>query len=202
MECVRRRIVIMGLVGAGVLLTLSAVAPAATHVVWFAGWAIASTVLMTPIPQEPVIFHAVTHWQPLTVALAMTGASCASAVIDYAVLSRPSSRVGELLNSSRWPGRIAAWFPAARFPTLVMINLLPIPLSPFKLLCIATRYPLSRFELALVLGRGPRYFLLAWLGESLHLGLPQIILLALVLVIASQLHRPQPPLPHLESRHD
>jgi uncharacterized membrane protein YdjX (TVP38/TMEM64 family) len=83
-----------------------------------------------------------------------------------------------------------------------MINLLPIPLSPFKLLCIAVGYPLVRFELALVLGRGPRYFLLAWLGKSLDLSLSYVILLALILVAAGQLHRRKLRLPRLEVRHD
>jgi membrane protein YqaA with SNARE-associated domain len=159
------------------------------HAVWFAGWAIASTVLLTPIPQEPVIFYGATHWHPLTVALAMTAASCFSAVIDYSLLTPLASRAQEWLNSGRWLGRVAARFLTAPFSTLVVVNLLPVPLSPFKLLSIATRYPLARFELALVLGRTPRYFLLAWVGSSLQLPLWQIIAIALLLVAARHLRR-------------
>jgi membrane protein YqaA with SNARE-associated domain len=195
----RRTALVVALVGTGGLLTLNGFVPGATERVWFAGWAIASTILVTPIPQEPVIFWAATHWHPLPVALAMTAASCVSATVDYAVLSPASSAVRELLNPGRWPGRVAARFLTAPFPTLVLVNWLPIPLSPFKLLCIAVAYPLARFQLALVLGRGPRYLLLAWLGDALHLSLPGIVLLALVLVTASQLYRRQRPLPHLET---
>jgi uncharacterized membrane protein YdjX (TVP38/TMEM64 family) len=84
----------------------------------------------------------------------------------------------------------------------VAINLLPIPLSPFKLVCIATGYSLARFELALVVGRGPRYFLLAWLGQTLRLSVPQLILLAVALLGASYFHHRRLQSGHGELRHE
>ena len=171
-----------------------------SDVAWFAGWALASTVLMSPVPQEPVIFYGATLWPPLEVALAMTAASCVAAVIDFRLLAPlaglPRSPLSYL--RGRW---FAASFVAAPFLSLVAINLLPIPLSPFKLICIANGYPLARFELALLLGRFPRYFLLASFGRALDLSVSQLILLAAAFLGVSYLQYRRPQSAQLEASH-
>jgi membrane protein YqaA with SNARE-associated domain len=172
-----------------------------SDVLWFAGWAIGSTVLITPIPQEPVIFYGATLWPPLTVAVAMTAASCVSAVIDYRLLFPLSVRVQKALAPLRASRKLASWFLAAPFWALVAVNLLPIPLSPFKVACIATGYPLARFELALLLGRGPRYFALATVGHALDLSVSQLTLIGLALLGLSCFRYRRLPPALMESRH-
>ena len=163
-----------------------------THAIWFAGLALASTVLVTPIPQEPVVFYGATLWSPLIVAVIMTAASCVSAVIDYRLLPWVSSGLQKVSATRVGLKRFSTWFQIAPFPVLIAANLLPIPFAPFKLACVETKYPLRRYQLALVLSRLPRYFLLATIGRTLAISPLQIALLMFALLGISFLHRRRP----------
>jgi uncharacterized membrane protein YdjX (TVP38/TMEM64 family) len=45
----------------------------------------------------------------------------------------------------------------------------PIPFFPFKFLSFSLHYPLWKYLSALLLGRFPRYLLLAWVGYVIHI---------------------------------
>src|SRR5262245_46502852 len=107
-----------------------------THVIWFAGWAMASTILVTPIPQEPVVFSGATLWSPLIVAVIMTAASSVSALIDYRLLPWVSAGLQKVSATRVGLNRFSNWFQIAPFPALVAAHLLPVPFVPFKLACV------------------------------------------------------------------
>ncbi len=66
--------------------------------------------------------------------------------------------------------RMAAWFHRSPFATLAAFSFLPIPIDFVRLLAISEGYPRWRFALGSVVGRWPRYVLLAYLAEGFDLG--------------------------------
>lgn len=85
--------------------------------------------------------------------------------------------------------RGAAWFDVAPFRTLLLVAFLPLPIDALRWLAVLRGYPRLRFGLAYLLGRWPRYALLAGATVGLGLDAAQIIAvqLGLVLALAAQL---------------
>ena len=59
----------------------------------------------------------------------------------------------------------------------------PIPYYPFKFLSIAGNYPLWKYQTALLVGRMPRYFLLALLGKALQVPTWLLVVIFFVLMM-------------------
>ena len=74
------------------------------------------------------------------------------------------------IRTTRWYGRAAAWYNRAPFGTLAAASFLPIPIDVVRLLAISEGYPRLRFALGSVVGRWPRYFLVAFLADQFKLG--------------------------------
>jgi membrane protein YqaA with SNARE-associated domain len=66
-----------------------------------------------------------------------------------------------------WYRKIVRYFKRQPFWTLVVTGFTPIPFFPFKFLAFSVHYPMRRYLAALLVGRFPRYLLLAWLGRLL-----------------------------------
>ncbi len=71
--------------------------------------------------------------------------------------------------------RAAEWFARWPFWTLVASNIVVLPVDVPRLLAISTRYSRPRFVLATLVGRYPRYLLLAGLGYQLKPSNRQIL---------------------------
>ncbi len=65
--------------------------------------------------------------------------------------------------------RMAAWYNRAPFGTLAAASFLPIPVDVVRLLAISEGYSRPRFAVGSVVGRWPRYVLLAYLAEGFDL---------------------------------
>jgi membrane protein YqaA with SNARE-associated domain len=76
-----------------------------------------------------------------------------------------------------------AFFRKWPFWSLVVIGLTPLPFYPIKFLAISDRYPLKKYLLALIIGRSPRYYGLAYVGHVLRIPTWSLIALALVLLV-------------------
>ena len=87
------------------------------------------------------------------------------------------------LRQRRGYQRAVAWFDRAPLLTLTVFSFLPIPVDVVRLLAISRRYSRLHFSAASLLGRFPRYYLLArgwqWLG------LPNWSLLVVVAGVAA-----------------
>jgi uncharacterized membrane protein YdjX (TVP38/TMEM64 family) len=112
-------------------------------------------------------------YTPLTVAVTVTAGALVSAWIDYRLLTpvlrgdaarRLSTRLSPRFSSFRRLRRVIGAGARQSFISHVLVHLLPVPSAPSKFLAIASGYPLRRYQAALVVGRAPRYYLLAWLG--------------------------------------
>ncbi|UCH83483.1 MAG: VTT domain-containing protein [Candidatus Latescibacterota bacterium] len=69
------------------------------------------------------------------------------------------------------------------FWALVIIGLTPVPFYPIKFLAIADNYPLKKYLLALIVGRTPRYYALAYVGQELRLPTWSLLALALAILV-------------------
>ena len=152
---------------------------------------IASHVLITPIPQEPVLFYCTKFYSTFVVTVIMTLGACFSGVLDYWLLSPilNHTKVRSRFEDSRFFKKLFELFRISPFWVLVVINYSPIPLSPFKLISIAERYPLWKYEAALLVGRTPRYYTLALLGYSFQIPTWVLLVLAIILIFISLLKK-------------
>jgi uncharacterized membrane protein YdjX (TVP38/TMEM64 family) len=64
-----------------------------------------------------------------------------------------------------------------------------VPYYPFKFLAIAGGYPLGKYEAALLVGRFPRFYALAWFGYVAKIPNELLLIIAAVF-IAMPLARP------------
>jgi membrane protein YqaA with SNARE-associated domain len=130
-------------------------------------YAIPSHLLISVLANEPALFAAAKTAPPAAVALAGTLGCVVAIVLDYALIGWFTNRqfVRTELDDSRGMRAAQRFFGRAPFVLIVLSALLPVPFYPVKILAIVRDYPLARFIGALVLGRLPRFYYLARLGE-------------------------------------
>ncbi len=125
---------------------------------------------MSVLANEPMLLATAKSYPPAWVAAAGTAGCLVAIALDYAM-------IGWLVNHRLVRAEIddSGGFKTAqrifgRAPSLLIAGsaLLPVPFYPVKILAIARDYPVSRFCLALVLGRFPRFYLIALGGQKVH----------------------------------
>lgn len=150
--------------------------------VYFVYMALACTFL--PLPTAWVVMLMAATWDPLLVTAVGTVGTGVANLHDYHVLTflLRRRRIG-VVRSRGWYRRAEAWFRRAPFWTLAAASFLPIPVDVVRLLAIGARYPRLRFALASVIGRAPRYALLAYLADALDAGLKTALLVLAATII-------------------
>jgi membrane protein YqaA with SNARE-associated domain len=164
---------------AAVVLTVSALAlaglvavlaPGYRGLVWYGLYAIPAHLLVSFLANEPMLFAAARDYHPGLVALTGTAGCIVAIVLDYALIGWFVTRrlVRTELEDSRAVRVAQRVFGKAPLLLIVVSALLPVPFYPVKILAIAGNYPLRRFIAALVLGRVPRFWFLAMVGDRLQ----------------------------------
>jgi len=74
------------------------------------------------------------------------------------------------IRTKGWYKRVAAWYNRAPFSALAAASFLPIPVDFVRLLAISEGYNRAKFALGSLVGRWPRYLLLAILADAFKLG--------------------------------
>ena len=137
--------------------------------------------LYSPIPFEPALLHIAKFYPALTVSVVSAFGCFIAGLIDYAVL-------GWLLNhryvrpryeNRRFYRMSEEAFHRAPFAALLFFAFTPLPFLPLKFLSIASGYSLWKYQLALLIARFPRYYLLALIGYFVPI--PDWALIALAL---------------------
>lgn len=149
---------------------------------YLAFYCIPANTAITIFPHEPVLLYFGKFADLWLTALAATAGTVVAACLDYAVfvplLDHRSVRAYKEKLLYR---KAIGYFGRAPFPTLVAAALAPVPFFPFKFLTFSMGYPLGRYLAALVTGRFPRYYLLAWLGAALRI--PNWVLVGVFLMV-------------------
>lgn len=136
-----------------------------------------------PIPHEPGVLYMARFYEPTAIAITATAASAVVAIADYALVEaamrHPRIQGARDAKVMRWAVR---WMTRWPFAIIVAFSFVPVlPIAVVRALAPISGYPLRRYVAAIVVGRLPRFFLLAWLGQLVHV--PGWIL-AIVTVVA------------------
>lgn len=140
---------------------------------------------ISPFPHEPPLLYCAKFYPPWAITIAATIGCCLAGLFDYWTLVplfnhhtiRPKFENNRIFKKS------LAFFHKSPFWMLVIAGYTPIPFFPFKLLSITSGYPLWKYEMALLVGRTPRYYTLAWLGYVVQPPNWTLILFMVILVL-------------------
>ena len=131
-----------------------------------------------PLPTTPVVLWLAAPAaggglgiDPLVVAVLGAVGTAIANMHDYYLLTflyryKPVRRV----RTSGPYMRFAAWYNRSPFATLAAASFLPIPVDFVRLLAISEGYNRAKFALGALVGRWPRYLLLAYFAERFNLG--------------------------------
>jgi membrane protein YqaA with SNARE-associated domain len=139
-----------------------------------------------PLPTNPLIIYMGREFLPIAVAiLGAVGTSVANTT-EYLVLGvlLENKRVKKVKETATYLA-LKRYFETSPFLLMIVVNFFPIPIDPIRWMAISVDYPRWRYVLSTFLGRFPRYFLLAWLGDRYNLSNRTIliILAATILVV-------------------
>ena len=162
-------------------LWIAEVFPQIRGLVVLAFYTIPSHMFISPFPHEPALLYYAKSFSSLAVTISATVGCLLAGVFDYWLFL---SVVHHQKFRSKYAGtklyqKSVAFFQKAPFWTLVITGYSPIPDYPFKFLSMASGYPLWKYEVALLVGRAPRYYTYAVLGYALQPPAWMLIALAL-----------------------
>lgn len=140
------------------------------------------------LPEIPIIMNLAAMGIHPSWLIALIGGlgSCVGALLDYIIVAelRNVKRVDELLRH-RYYKAIEYYFTKVAFLSLVLSGFLVfIPFYPFRVLAATAGYSKYRYILAIFIGRAPRYYLIALLGEQIQVHPAVLGTVFLVLVAA------------------
>lgn len=140
-----------------------------------------------PIPHEPGVLLFAKYYDPLSITVVATVASILVSFADYAMVEAAMRhpRMGALQDTRlfRWSVK---WMKRWPFAIVVVFCFVPLlPLSIIRVLAPASGYPIGRYIAAQIVGRLPRFYLLAWLGRELQF--PTWVLVTMFCVLAAAL---------------
>ncbi|MFC1716166.1 VTT domain-containing protein [Candidatus Poribacteria bacterium] len=138
-----------------------------------------------PLPTPQIVMGYAQRYDPASIAILGGIAFCISALIDYSLVTVAFryERVGRI-KATRKYGCMERLFNKCPFISLMIAAFIPIPLEPIKLTACANRYNRATFLLACLIGRTPRYYLLARLQRDL-LHIPGMYLYGSILTLAA-----------------
>lgn len=133
-------------------------------------YAVPAHLLISFMPHEPYQLYAAKLYPPPLVAAVGTVACVVAILIDYWLIGWVVRHhlVAPKLDGSKTFKTAERWFQKAPFLLVVATAFLPLPFYPTKILAIASRYSLAWFIPALVIGRFPRFWLLALGGQKVQ----------------------------------
>ena len=138
-----------------------------------------------PFPHEPAVLYYGAVYAPLTVAVICGVATCISALIDYSVLGTAFThrKAMEFKEESRLYKIAERYFNQTPFWTMVFAGFSPVPFYPFRVMGIASGYTRWKYVLSTFIGRTPRYYILAWVGNEYSIPGKYVILLFVIMVL-------------------
>ena len=179
-------------------LILAATQPAWSHLAYFVPFTFLGNSL-APLPYDGAVIYLGARY-PLWVIVPLGVA--ATLLIEAwniellaRMLAREGSRAFRNHKITQWSLR---WYRKAPFWSLVFTCVLPIvPHYPMRFLAVLAAYPLWKYQLSVMIGRGTRYSVLVLIGTVLPIPGPWIVLASLVILAfgvrgARQMNRPPP----------
>jgi hypothetical protein len=141
-----------------------------------------------PTAFEPVMWEAAKYHPAIQVALVSLAVYMYMEYLNWHIYGWILSfQKLEKLRSNKWTQKGVKYFNRSPFLTISVWAVLPAPFWVCRCLALLGKYPVKRFLVATMIGRFPRMYLYAWLGERLRIPTPILIGIAvggaLVLVV-------------------
>jgi membrane protein YqaA with SNARE-associated domain len=114
------------------------------------------------------------------------------------LLAREGTRAFRNHRITQWSLR---WYRKAPFWSLVLTCVLPlVPHYPMRFLAVLAGYPLWKYQISVILGRGTRYVGLVLVGATMPIPGSWIVVVSLIILAfgvrgARRMNRPEPTLP-------
>ncbi len=149
-------------------------------------YSIPSQFIVAVIPHEPIIFYYSKYFSPLMVTLVTLLGTLFAEYLNYMLVKLffTIPKVDELRKYKTFK-YATHYFLRLPFISLVVAAITPVPFYPFRIIAPASEYPLSKYLLALVVGRSPRFYILAYFGYMVPLPNEIIIVVFIVLLALS-----------------
>jgi len=140
---------------------------------------------LLPAAYEPVLMLFGKLYPPWLIALTGATLSCIVEWINYRVYDWFSDlKRLEQLKQKATSGRFVALFRREPFFVVWTFAWSPLPDWAVRIMAVVADYSVFRYVLAFWLGRLPKFFLLAWLGQKLPLTALQLTVIAVAFVVA------------------
>ncbi len=149
-------------------------------------YSIPSQFIVAVIPHEPIIFYYSKYFSPLMVTLVTLLGTLFAEYLNYMLVKFffTIPKVDDLRKYKTFK-YATHYFLRLPFISLVIAAITPVPFYPFRIIAPASEYPLSKYLLALVVGRSPRFYILAYFGYMVPLPNEIIIVVFIVLLALS-----------------
>jgi membrane protein YqaA with SNARE-associated domain len=145
-------------------------------------YSVSSNAAIALFPHEPVLIWYGKIQNLLRLSASATLGTLLAGYLDYRFFAPVLNlSFSAKYKSSRTYQRAQGWFSRAPFWALTIGGFLPVPFYPFKFLAFAAKYPLSKYLVAVAVGRFPRYYLLGLAGFFLQI--PNWLLVAIFLLL-------------------
>ena len=145
-----------------------------------------SEFLVTFVQHEPIILYYAKMHDPLLVAVLSLLGTLAVEVLNYNLAAAFARfRWMQSLLSHRSVKKASGYFMKAPFAVIFVAAITPIPFFPFRFLAPLSGYPMSRYLLALSVGRLPRFYFLSAFGQFLNLRSDVIMAMFVPLIVAA-----------------
>ncbi len=143
---------------------------------------------LIPLPTPPFVIGMGKVFHPAVVAFVGALGNCIAAYAEYHVITWLFSKaeLQQKIEGSKLFRRFSRVFGRTAFLCLFISGFAPIPFEPFRLSAILIHYAMPRYLLATFLGRFPRYYFMAMIGDRYQVPDRYLILL-MVLCVAGVL---------------
>ena len=140
---------------------------------------------LIPLPTPPYVIALGKVFHPGIIALAGAIGNCIAAFVEYQLLLWLFSKteIQQRVETNRVFQRFSYYFRRMAFVCLIFTGFTPIPFEPFRFAAILARYNLSLYLLAVFLGRFPRYYLIALIGDQFQIPTRYLTFLLIALLV-------------------
>jgi membrane protein YqaA with SNARE-associated domain len=139
---------------------------------------------LAPLPYDGAVVYLGGRYAPWAIVLVAVAATVLIEAWNMELLARLLAREGtRAFRTHRITQLSLRWYRKAPFWSLVATCVLPmIPHYPMRFLAVLAGYPLWKYQISVILGRGARYALLAGLGVAMPIPGHWIVLASLVVL--------------------
>lgn len=128
-------------------------------------YSIPSNMAISLFPHEPLVVYFGKTYDPIRIAAIVMGGTWIAGLLDYYVfVPILSHRFTGFITNTKDYQKSAEWFMKQPFWALVVAGFTPVPFFVFKFIAFSAHYSILKYMLALLIGRFPRYYLLALIG--------------------------------------